>query len=98
MMNKGEHAVSVPLLSGPAPTERHHAPASPQRMDRGEPMSRHQPIPADLRVRAAFYRQRAKEAHNPTKVKEYLYIADVLDREADATKESNNNKQQRASA
>jgi hypothetical protein len=61
-------------------------------------MSEHQPSSAYFRARAAFYRQRATEAHNPTKVKEYLYIADVLDREADTTEESNNNKQQRASA
>jgi hypothetical protein len=59
-------------------------------------MSEHQPTPTYLRERAEFYRQRAREASNPTKVKEYLYIADVLDREADATEESNNNKQQRA--
>jgi hypothetical protein len=34
---------------------------------------------------------------NPTKAAEYRYIADVLDREADAFEKNNNNKQQRAS-
>ena len=46
-------------------------------------MSEHQPSSAYFRERAAFYRQRAMEAHNPTKVDEYRYIADMLDREAD---------------
>ena len=63
----------------------------------GQPMSEHQPTPAYLRERAAFYRQRAREAHNPTKVKEYLYIAEVLNREADAFKNITTN-QNRASA
>ena len=61
-------------------------------------MSEHQPTSAYFRARAAFYRQRAVEISDPTKVEEYLYIADVLDREADTTEESSNNKQQRASA
>jgi hypothetical protein len=60
-------------------------------------MLEHQPTPAYLRERAAFYRQRARAAHNPTKVKEYLYIAEMLDREADAFENITTN-QNRASA
>ena len=60
-------------------------------------MSEHQPTPAYLRERAEFYRQRAMGVNNPTKAAEYRYIADVLDREADAFEKNNNNEQQRAS-
>jgi len=80
----------------PAVTARRRASASPRCLD-GATTFEHQPTPAYLRERAEFYRQRAMGVSNPTKAAEYRYIADVLDREADAFEKNNNNKQQRAS-
>jgi len=45
-------------------------------------MSEYEPIAAYFQAQAAFYRQRAREAHNSTKADEYRYLADVFDREA----------------
>ena len=78
--------ISVSLLSGLAPTERPRALASNLeahmlKMDKSE----HQPTPSYLRERAAFYRERARQEPDQAKAAEYRYIADVFDREADAS-------------
>ena len=60
-------------------------------------MSEYQPSPEDLRARAAINRRLAAGARSPTKAKEYYYIADVFDREADALEKLTTTNEQRRS-